>query len=68
MNSIVEEKESSNVIHFSRYVLLVSTMESDVSVNFIKNILSNNNMEEGSTFKIIIWSVKSCNWRNRKIF
>ena len=58
MNSIVEEREFSNHILFSRNVLMAPTLESGLAVNFIKNTISNNNIEGGSTLKIIIKSVK----------
>ena len=58
MNSIVEEREFSNDILFSRNVLMAPTLESGLAVNFIKNTISNNNIEGGSTLKRIIKSVK----------
>ena len=57
MNSVVEKKEYRNVNPFPRNLLLVSILESDLSVNVIKNILSNHNIEEESTLKRIIESV-----------
>ena len=42
-------------------MLLVPTFENDLSVSFIKNIISNNNIEEESTLKRIIESVKKFN-------
>ena len=67
MNSIVKEKYFHNIIPFPRNLLLLSTLESDLSVNVIKNILSNHNIEQESTLKRIIESVKKYNQRNRKI-
>ena len=58
MNSIVEEREFSNDILFSRNILIAPTLESGLAVNFIKNTISNNNIEGGSTLKRIIKSVK----------
>ena len=36
----------SNAIPFSKTLLLEPTFETDLAVNFIKNIISNNNIEE----------------------
>ena len=58
MNSNVEEKEFSNDIVFSKIILLVPAFDSNVAVNFIKNIVSDNNIEEESTLKIMIESAK----------
>ena len=58
INNIVEEREFSHDIPFSRNILMVPTVGSDLDVNFIKNIISNNNIEDESTFKRIIQSVK----------
>ena len=58
MNSNVKENSFSNDIHFSKNVLLTPMFESDLAVNFLKNIISNNNIEEESTLKRIIESVK----------
>ena len=60
MNSNVEEKEFCNKIYFSTIFLLLPNIDSDLAVNFIKNIISNNNIKEDSTLKRIIESVKSC--------
>ena len=49
MNSIVEEIKFSNAIPFSRNILVASTLESDLAVNFIKNIIYNNNTEDKYT-------------------
>ena len=51
MNSIVEEIKFSNAISFSRNILVASTLESDLAVNLIKNIIYNNNTEDKSTLK-----------------
>ena len=53
----IEEKEFSNDITFSKNILLPPTFESGIAVNFIKNIISNNDIEEESTLKRIIESV-----------
>ena len=55
-----------NDIFFPRNVLLVSTFESDLSVNFIKNMLSNNNIEKESTLKRIIEYVKKVQLKEQK--
>ena len=54
INNIVEEREFSHDIPFSRNTLMVPTVGSGLDVNFIKNIISNNNIEDESTFKRII--------------
>ena len=36
-------------------------VNSDIAVNCIKNIISNNDIEEESTFKIMIESIKKFN-------
>ena len=52
-------KENNLVmIFFSKDILLASTFKRDISINFIKNIISNNNVGEESTSKIIIESIK----------
>ena len=51
INSNVEEKEFSNDIPFSKNMLLVPTFETYLASNFIKNIISNNNIEEESTLE-----------------
>ena len=53
MNSIVEERELRNDIPVSRNILMVWTVESDLAVNCIKNIISNDNIEDESPFKRI---------------
>ena len=60
MNSNVEEKEFCNKIYFSTIFLLLPNIDSDLAVNFIKNIISNNSIKEDSTLKRIIESVKRC--------
>ena len=46
---------------FSEFFLLAPTFKSDLAVNFIKNIIFNNDIEEKSTLKRIIESVKYFN-------
>ena len=41
-----EEKEFSNDITFSTNLLLTPTFESDLAINFIKNKICNNDIEE----------------------
>ena len=60
MNSSVEEKEFSNDISFSKNSFLPPNIDSDLALNFIKNIIFNNNIKEDSTLKRIIESVKRC--------
>ena len=47
-------------------MLLAPTFESDLAVNFIKNIISNNNIEEEYTLKWIIESVKKVQLKEQK--
>ena len=54
MNSNVEEKKFSNDISFSTNVFLPPNIDSDLAANFIKNIMSNNNIKEDSILKRII--------------
>ena len=58
MNNNIEEQEFSNDIAFSKIVLLTPTFNSDQVINFIKNIIFENGLEEKSTLKGIIESVK----------
>ena len=51
MNSIAEEKYLDNDSDFSKTVLLIPMFNSDLVVNFIKNIISKNDLEEDSTLK-----------------
>ena len=46
MNNNVEDQDYTNDIAFSKHILLVPTLKYDEAVNFIKNILSKNNLEE----------------------
>ena len=59
MNSIVEEEEFSNDILFSQNVLLTSKINNNIPLNFVKNLIFNNDIEEDTTLEIIIDSVKS---------
>ena len=58
MNSIVEEEKFSNDISLSQNVLLTSKIDNNIILNFIKNIIFNNDIEEDTTLKMIIDSVK----------
>ena len=58
MNSIVEEEEFSNDISFSQNVLLTSKIDNNITLNCIKNIILNNDIEEDTTLEMIIDSVK----------
>ena len=58
VNGNVEETEFSNDISFSTNLFLPTNITSDLAVNFIKNIIFNNNIKEDSVFKRIIESVK----------
>ena len=56
--SIVEEEEFSNDRSFFQNVLPTSTIDNDLTLNFIKNITLNNDIKEYTTFEMIIDSVK----------
>ena len=58
MNKNVEEKEFSNDISFSTNLFIPTNIDSDIAVNFVKNIIFNNNIKEYSTLKRIIESIK----------
>ena len=59
MNITVEEKQFSNDILFSQNLLLTLKIDNNITLNFIKNLISNNNIEEDTTLERIIDSVKS---------
>ena len=59
MNNIVEEREFSNDILFSKNMWITSTLKSDLAVNFIKQIISKNNIEDESTLKGMIEYVEN---------
>ena len=61
MKNIVEEEEFSNDRSFSQNVLPTSSIDNDLTLNFIKNIILNNDIKECSTLEMIIDSVKSFN-------
>ena len=58
MNSNVEEEEFSNDISFSHNLLLTSKIDNNITLNFIKNLIFNNDMKEDTTLEMIIDSVK----------
>ena len=58
MKSIVEDEEFSNDSSFSQNVLPTSTIDNDLTLNFIKNIILNNDIKENTTLEMIIDSVK----------
>ena len=58
MNSNVEGEELSNDISFSQNLLLTSKIDNNLTLNFITNIIFNNDIEEGTTLERIIDSVK----------
>ena len=66
MNSNVEEWDFSNNISSSTNVLLPPNIDSNLAVNFIKNIIFNNNIKGDSTSKRIIESVIFFKWRKRR--
>ena len=58
MNSIVEGEEFSNDRSISKNVLPILTIDNDLTLNFVKNIILNNDIEEDTTLEMIIDSVK----------
>ena len=58
MNSIVEEEDLSNDRSFSQNVLPTSKIDNNLTINFIKNLILNNDIEEDKTLEMIIDSVK----------
>ena len=58
MNSIVEEEEFSNDRLFSQNVLPTSKIDNNLTLNCIKNLILNNDIEEDITLEMIIDSVK----------
>ena len=58
MNITVEEKRFSNDILFSQNVLFTSKIDNNITLNFIKNLIFNNDMKEDTTLEMIIDSVK----------
>ena len=67
MNSIVEEEEFSNDILFSQNVLLTSKINNNIPLNFVKNLIFNNDIEEDTTLERIIYSVKKFQIMERMI-
>ena len=57
-NSYIEENDFSNNISFTTNEGLPKTTDSSITVNFIKNIISQNDIEEDSTKERIIEYVK----------
>ena len=51
INSIVEEEKCSNDILFSQNILLTSKIDNNITLNFIKNIIFNNDIEEDTTLE-----------------
>ena len=66
MNNNVKEQKINNDIVFLKNVLLVSTLNSYQAVNFMKNILSKNDLEDEYTLKIIIESKKDIQLMEQK--
>ena len=58
MNSIVEEEDLSNDRSFSQNVLPTSKIDNNLTINFIKNLILNNDIEEDKTLEMITDSVK----------
>ena len=59
LNNNIEEHEFSYYITFSTHVLLIPTLSSDQAINFVKNTLSEHYLEDYSSLKVIIDSVKN---------
>ena len=57
-NSFIEENDFSNDISFSTIESLPTTNNSSITINFIKNIILNNDIEVDSTIERIIEYVK----------
>ena len=57
MNITVGEEEFSNDRSFSQNVFPTSTIDNDLTLNFIKNMILNNDVKEYSTLEMIIDSV-----------
>ena len=58
MESIVEEEELSNNRSFSQNILPTSTIDNDLTLNFIKDIILNNDIKEDSSLEMITDSVQ----------
>ena len=58
MKIIIDEEELSNDRLFSQNLLPTSMIDNDLTLNFIKNIILNNDVKEDSTLEMIIDSVK----------
>ena len=59
MNKNVEEKEFSNDISFSTNLFIPTNIDSDIAVNFIKNMIFSNNIKEDTTLKKILEFVET---------
>ena len=57
MKIIVEEGEFSNDRSFSQNILPTSMIDNDLTLNFIKNIILNNDIKEDTTLEMIFDSV-----------
>ena len=58
MNNTVEEEDLSNDRSFSQNELSISKIDNNITLNLIKNLILNNNIEEDTTLERIIDSVK----------
>ena len=52
MKSIVEEEEFINDMSFPQNVLPTSTIDNSLTLNFIKNLILNNDIEEDTTLEM----------------
>ena len=66
MNKNVEEKEFSNDISFSTNLFIPTNIDSDVAVNFIKNMIFNNNIKEDTTLKKILEFVETFQMKEKE--
>ena len=67
MNSIVEEEEFSNGISFSQNAILTSKIDNNITLNVIKNVILNNDIEEDTSLEMIIDSVRKFQIKERMI-
>ena len=58
LNNNIGEQEFRNDIAFPQNVILIPTLNSDQTINFVKTILSKNDLEDDSSLKVINKFVK----------
>ena len=62
----MSKKNNLVMTFFSTNVLLPPNIDSDLDVSFIKNIISNKNIKQDSTFKRIVESVKKMQLKEKE--